>query len=160
MMNSIAMKTGWILIAVLFFWGCGPSGNEQSGQEDSGTTESELSAFEMEHGIGPVEEPVTLGELDPEMIKTGAQLFKTKCSACHRMEERYVGPALGDVFESRTPTYVMNMVLNPDEMVKRHPDAKKMLAEYLSPMPNQNLTREQARAIVEYLASSGDQDEK
>ena len=62
-----------------------------------------------------------------------------------------MGPPLGDVLGHRTPTYVMNMILNPQEMYERHPAAKQMLAEYLSYMPNQGLTAEEARAVVEYL---------
>ena len=43
------------------------------------------------------------------------------------------------------------MALNPEEMLKAHPEVKKLLAQYYTPMPNQNITREEARAIVEYL---------
>ncbi|MCX8011211.1 MAG: mS29 family ribosomal protein, partial [Ignavibacteria bacterium] len=60
-------------------------------------------------------------------------------------------PAQRDVLDRRTPEYVMNMMLNPDEMLKRHPEAKKMFAEYLTPMTNQNLTMDEARAILEYF---------
>ena len=111
----------------------------------------------MEHGIGPVDEVVSLESLDPDMVESGAEVFRTKCSACHKMSERYVGPALGDIFETRSPAYVMNMILNPEGMLKEHPEAKKMLGQFLTPMPNQNLTREQARSIVEYLASENGQ---
>ena len=45
----------------------------------------------------------------------------------------------------------MNMILNPEEMVQRHPEAKAMLAEYIAPMANQSLTQEEARAILEYI---------
>ena len=74
-----------------------------------------------------------------------------KCAACLKLEERYVGPPLGTVLSNRTPAYVMNMILNPDEMVKNHPEAKAMLAQFLTPMPNQNLTEDEARAVLEYL---------
>ena len=62
-----------------------------------------------------------------------------------------MGPPLGGVLDHRTPTYVLNMILNPQEMYERHPEAKQLLAEYLSYMPNQGLTRDQATAVVEYL---------
>lgn len=153
-MNHIGKNTGWILIVALLMWGCSSSTEDgQSGGQDAGTSSSGLTSFEMEHGIGPVDEAISIGDIDEDMAETGAEIFKTKCSACHKISERYVGPALGDVFETRSPTYVMNMILNPDEMVKEHPEAKKMLSQFLTPMPNQNLTRDQARAIVEYLAS-------
>jgi hypothetical protein len=63
----------------------------------------------------------------------------------------YVGPALGEVTTRRTGAFIMNMILNPQEMVERHPVAKQMLAERMSFMANQNLTMDEARAVLEYL---------
>ena len=37
----------------------------------------------------------------------------------------------------------------------RHPEAKKLLGEYMTQMPNQQLTPRDARAIVEYLRTQG-----
>lgn len=116
---------------------------------------AELTPFQQEHGIGPVTEVVTLGAFDHELAEDGKELFDTKCSACHKLGERYVGPALGEVLTRRTPTYVLNMILNPEEMYQKHPVAKQLLAEYLSYMPNQALTQDQARAVVEYLRPEG-----
>ena len=46
----------------------------------------------------------------------------------------------------------MNMILNPDVMVQEDPIAKKLLMENNgSPMANQNLTNEEARAVLEYF---------
>ena len=45
----------------------------------------------------------------------------------------------------------MNMILNPEEMIKEDPIAMELLAEYASPMTNQNLTEEEARQVVEYM---------
>jgi mono/diheme cytochrome c family protein len=138
--------------------GNGDSGNQQQTQ-DKNQNESGLSAFEQEHGIGPVTETITLGdEIDMEVAQEGKELFDLKCTACHKLNERYIGPALNDVFERRSPAYVMNMILNPDGMVKNHPEAQKMLQEHnMSPMPNQGLTQEEARAIVEFIASDLEQ---
>lgn len=116
---------------------------------------AQLTPFQQEHGIGPVTEVVTLGAFDHELAEDGKELFATKCSACHKVGERYVGPDLAGVLERRTPTYVLNMILNPQEMYEKHPVAKGLLAEYLSYMPNQQLTQEQARAVVEYLRPEG-----
>lgn len=154
MKNRIKQITGLAIVLSLIMVGCGSNGessNQSPGKASS--TESGLTEFEQEHGIGPVKDVITIGEIDMEMVEKGKELFRTKCSACHKTSERYIGPALGDVLERRSPSFVMNMILNPDEMVKKHPVAKKMLAEFLSPMPNQNLEREEARAIIEFLAS-------
>ncbi len=75
--------------------------------------------------------------------------------SCHKLGERFIDPALGDVLSRRTPRYVLNMILNPDKMVKRHPEAKKLLTEYLAPMAQQNLSPDDARAVLEYIRSAG-----
>ncbi len=118
----------------------------------SASTSAGLSPAELEHGIGPVKafEP---GPIDDALVSTGEELFRLKCSACHRVEERYIGPALGDVTTKRSPAYIMNMILNPVEMTQRHPEARALLAEYAAPMADQSLSEEEARALLEYLRS-------
>lgn len=145
-------------LSLILFSGCGgaESGND-AGRSSSDKDNNALTEFQLAHGIGPVTESIEINTVNSELAEKGEDIFKTNCSACHKMSERYVGPALGDVLDKRSPAYVMNMILNPDEMVKKHPEAKKMLAEFMTPMPNQNLQKEEARAIVEYLALVGQQ---
>ena len=126
--------------------GGAPAPAAQSSQDQGG-----LSAFELEHGIGPVTEVVVLGPVDEGLAATGHEVFEAKCTACHKLGEKYVGPALGEVTTRRSPAYVMNMILNPMEMVERHPVAKQLLAEHMTFMANQGLTVEEARAVLEYL---------
>jgi len=122
-----------------------------AGSSGSAAPGAELTAFEQKNGVGPVKEEVALGPLDKEMAERGEQVFEAKCSACHKMSERYVGPALGQVTERRTAAYIMNMILDPQDMYTRHPVAKQLLAEHLTQMPNQGLTRDEARMVVEYF---------
>jgi cytochrome c2 len=111
-----------------------------------------LTAFELEHGIGPITSPVVLpASVDKAAAASGAQVFEQKCSACHKMDERYVGPPLGDITKRRSPAFVMNMALNPLGMVEKHPETKKLLAEYFVAMPNQNISPDEARQVLEYL---------
>lgn len=137
---------------------CGGGKADTGGAASTTTTSSGaapaaggLSDFELKHGIGPVTEEVTLGPLDAALAKQGEAVFEGKCSACHKAAERYVGPPLGGVVGRLSPAFVMNMVLNPEGMYTRHPDVRKLLAEYMTQMPNQQLTRDDARAVVEYL---------
>lgn len=153
MKQTISITTV-VLSLVFIMIGCG--GDESSGQQDKKMPQEDasgLTAFEEEHGIGPVSEVIVINEVDKELAQKGAELFELKCSACHKVNERYIGPAMNDVLDRRSPTYVMNMILNPDGMTKNHPEAKKLLQEYMSPMPNQGLSQEEARAIVEFFAS-------
>jgi mono/diheme cytochrome c family protein len=144
----------WLaVLALALVVGCS-SKPDQGGEPAAGgpaPAASGLSAFEEEHGIGPVKEAVVLGPLDEELAEKGEEVFEGKCTACHKMGEKYVGPALGEVTTRRSPTFIMNMILNPMEMVERHPVGKQLLAEHMTFMANQGVTVEEARAIVEYL---------
>jgi len=101
-------------------------------------------------GVGPISE-IVLTEIDDALVSSGKELFETKCSACHKVEKRFVGPAIRGVIERRSPEWIMNMILDPDKMVKENKVAKDLLAEYLSPMANQSLTQDETRAILEYF---------
>lgn len=142
-------------LAVALALACGGGEGGEGARDEAGhqeeAKEGELSAFELEHGIGPIKERLTLGPIDAGLAATGKGIFELKCTACHKMGEKYVGPALGEVTTRRSPEYVMNMILNPMEMVEHHPVAKQLLAEHMTFMANQNLTVEEARAVLEYL---------
>ncbi|HLT46142.1 MAG TPA: cytochrome c [Rubricoccaceae bacterium] len=99
----------------------------------------------------PFQGALALGPVDAALAAEGEALFGTRCSACHKLDERYVGPALRGVTERRDPAWVMNMILAPDKMIQVDPDAQALFAEYGVPMTNQNLTEAEARALVEYL---------
>ena len=112
-----------------------------------------LTSVELEQGIGPIRD-LELGPVDAELASTGEAAFTLKCSACHKLDERYVAPPLGEVLSRRRPEFVMNMILNASEMVQRHPEIQKLLAEYFTPMTVQVTEESEARAILEYLRSA------
>ncbi|MGK9476931.1 c-type cytochrome [Melioribacter sp. OK-6-Me] len=113
-----------------------------------------LTVFEYENGIGPIKEKINIPEqINQIMAESGKEIFEAKCTQCHKLNERYTGPALGDVTQRRSPEYIMNMILNPTEMTQKHPEAKKLLGLYATQMTFQNVTQEDARKILEYLRS-------
>lgn len=136
--------------------GCGGGSREESKSKIPAEVRGDLTDEEFVKGIGPVKS-IELEVLNPVLADTGAKIFSIKCVACHKMDARLVGPPLEGVTTRRSPEFIMNMILNPEEMVKRHPQVKEMLATYFVPMTFQNVTREDARAILEYLRSN-DQD--
>lgn len=152
-MKSYIIKIfGLLTLTLVLLVGCSGETENSESDNDSQQEEQELTDFEMTNGIGPVTEEITIDEIDPELAKEGIKVFDMKCGACHKMDERYVGPPLGGILNARTPAYVMNLVLNTDEMLDKHPVAKSVSSEYPTRMTNQQLTREKARAVVEYLA--------
>jgi cytochrome c551/c552 len=131
--------------------GCGEKAGEERKDESHEEEEEQLTPFQLENGLGPIKEKFELGALDPALAAKGKEVFEAKCSMCHKMDSTYVGPSLSEVTARRTPAYIMNMILNPQEMVEHHPVAKQLLAERMTFMPNQQLSQEDARAVLEYL---------
>ena len=147
------LKVFVLVAASVVTLSCGSDGKKTETSTDQPQVEAkeEVSTDPMQDkGIGPVKS-ITLGEIDEAMVAEGHELFKTKCSACHKEDKRFVGPALAGVTERRTPEWIMNMILNPEGMVAENPIAKQLLPQYLSPMANQSLTEDEARKILEYF---------
>jgi len=101
-------------------------------------------------GIGPVKQ-VTLGSLDPKSAARGKKIFETKCLACHKFKEKVVGPPLADVTKRRSPEWIMNLMVNTNEMVQKDPIVKGMIAVYMTKMTFQDVSRKEARDILEYF---------
>jgi len=140
-----------LFLGLVVFTSCGDNTSKEPSKTDKTENTSGLTAFELENGIGPVKKKLELGPIDPVLVKKGQEIFDSKCAACHKLDERYVGPAQRDIIKRRTPEYIINYMLNPDENLQRHPEAKKLLAEYMTPMPNQNLTIDDAKALLDYF---------
>lgn len=144
------------LIAFILF-SCGGQGSttDQVVQEvktEPAVPADPYDAWETNHGIGPVTAFDLPAEIDQDLVAKGAEVYKIKCTACHKTDKRFIGPSPAGIFEKRTPAWVMNMILNPEEMVKQDPIAKKLLIEFNgAPMANQNLTEEEARAVLEFF---------
>jgi len=151
-------KTAWAFMIVaitLFAVGCG-GGSKEAGSEDAAPPKSMVEEEKEEDpmankGIGPITS-LTLGEVDAELAAQGMEVYNQMCTACHKPDVKYIGPAPKGIMERRSPEWIMNMILNPVEMVEKDPVAKALLIEYNgAPMANQNLTEDQARAVLEYF---------
>ncbi|RTE54583.1 cytochrome c [Arenibacter aquaticus] len=141
--------------------GCGEKKEEKKDGFEMNRTKKEVKAepvsegvpVDMDNkGVGPIKSVTFADEIDTELAAKGQKTFSTICVACHMAEQRLIGPALKGVFDRRSPEWVMNMILNPDGMLKEDPIAKALLKEYNNAvMLNQNLSEEDARAVAEYL---------
>lgn len=104
-----------------------------------------------EFGIGPVKEEMKLAPVDAALYTKGEQIFNTKCVACHKFGTRLVGPPLKDVTKRRRPEWIMNQILNPIEMTQKDKTSKELFAQYLIQMTFQDVTQDDARALLEYM---------
>jgi mono/diheme cytochrome c family protein len=106
----------------------------------------------LNKGLGPITEVKLDAAVDQALADKGKQVYDKMCTACHKPTEKFIGPAPKGILDRRSPEWVMNMILNPEQMVKEDPIAKQLLKEFNgSPMANQNLTQDEARAVLEYF---------
>ncbi len=156
-----------LLIFTLFVFSCG--GEDEKKEEKAKvtlkkqTTEKKVDVKKTttkpsetidltNKGVGPIKSLTLPTEIDQAMVAKGADIYKKMCTACHRPDKKFIGPGQKGVLTRRTPEWIMNMILDPEGMVKNDPLAKALLMEFNgSPMANQNLTEEEARAVLEYF---------
>jgi cytochrome c len=153
------MKISNLIIPVLslsLLFSCGGNSNESSADGPK-TPPKSMIADEVDPkdniGVGPITEAITLPEtIDDALVAEGKEVYEAMCTACHKPDKKFVGPPPAGIMDRRNPTWVMNMILDPEKMTKEDPIAKKLLIEYNgAPMANQGLTQDQARAILEYF---------
>ena len=151
-MKNSALAFTSLTIITLLLSACG--GDEEKSNDSAPADNKPAAALDpkTDPGIGPIKSLTLPATIDQGMAKTGAALFVAKCSACHKPTEKFIGPAPKGVLERRNPVWVMNMILNPMEMIMKNPTAKQLLMDNnMAMMADQNLKEEEARAILEYF---------
>ena len=147
------------LSVVLFSCGASPKKEESKGFEMS-RTKTQASAGESagvpvdlnNKGIGPISSYSFSPEVNTTLSEQGKGIYNSKCTACHMANQRMSGPALSGVYERRSPEWVLNLLLNTDEMLKKDPITIALLKEHNNAiMNNQNLSEDEAKAVAEYL---------
>ena len=103
-------------------------------------------------GVGPITNVILEDKVNISMANSGEKLFNQLCTSCHMINEDYIGPAMSGILDRRSPEWIMNMILNPIQMLEEDPIAIELLKEYdFEYMYNQNLLEEEAREILEYF---------
>ncbi len=98
------------------------------------------------------EADLKLGDIDPSLVEKGKTTYDVKCQACHSMgDKRIVGPGWKGITTKRKPEWIMNMIVHTDAMLETDAEAQKMLEECLVRMPNQNLSHDEARQVLEFM---------
>lgn len=123
-------------------------------EEQPAMAEANPESYDPKRGEGKwTAELLALTEtLDAAKAEAGEKASNVKCASCHKFtDERLVGPGWKDVTKRRTPEWLMNFITNPDPMLDKDPEAQAMLELCLVRMPNQNLTDDEARGILEFM---------
>lgn len=142
-----------ITTAGIFFIACGGGVDKDAKPIDV----QELTKNQPEtHGTEVKADEIKLtNPLNAEMVTVGKNIYDLKCMSCHRLtEEKLVGPGWKNVTKRREPLWIVNMITNVDMMLESDPEAQKLLEQCLVRMPNQNLSREEARKVIEFMRSN------
>ena len=151
-MKKVLLLSG----AMVILYACSNSSSEnKSGEEKTAPATTEKPAATdagNEKGIGKFQDVKLDPKLDAAMAVKGQTIFDVKCGACHKLtDERLVGPGWKGVTSRHRPEWIMNFSTNVDEMLSKDPKAQAMLEVCLVRMPNQNLSDEDARSILEFM---------
>lgn len=108
------------------------------------------------HGAELKEGDVVLSTpLEQAKVTAGKATYELKCQSCHRLtEEKLVGPGWKGVTQKRQPVWIMNMITNVEMMLEKDPEAQKLLEQCMVRMPNQNISKDQARELLEFMRSN------
>ena len=112
-------------------------------------------------GVRKDEKPIDIHDLaknqplNNDWVSVGKSTYELKCMSCHRLSEvKLVGPGWKGVTQRRKPLWIINMITNVDMMLEKDPEAQKMLEQCLVRMPNQNITPDEARKVIEFMRSN------
>jgi cytochrome c2 len=161
--SGMNQKTTFALaiIASCTFFAALTSCGDDSAKKEETTTEqkttdqpasggSEVHGPEVKEGDVKLENP-----LNAQWVGSGKSTYELKCQSCHKLtDERLVGPGWKDVTKRRSPAWIMNMITNVDMMLASDAEAQKLLEQCLVRMPNQNISQDEARQILEFMRSN------
>ena len=101
-------------------------------------------------GIGPVSN-LELALINDSLMKTGLGLFKDRCSKCHTMEYKNAGPDISDILAIRKPEWIVNFLLNKEEMLLRDSLAIRTRVKYKADCGSNITIETEALELLEYL---------
>lgn len=103
-------------------------------------------------GVGRFDTVHLTHPIDQKMASDGQDIYETKCFACHKLtSELLVGPGWYGVTKRRTPEWIMNWITNTKVMLDKDQAAQADMVVCLIRMPNQDLSDEQARQVLEFM---------
>ncbi len=131
-------------------------GNTGEKKADAKKKPASISSDKPDLGIGPIK-TIKLDSINADLVDAGKLLFTQKCTVCHQLDTKKVGPPLRDVAKRDTPEFIMNMVMNPIEMEQKNATVKKLIGQYQTYMSISGITQPQARSLLEYLRWAAEQ---
>lgn len=95
---------------------------------------------------------------DADVIAAGEKLFRQNCAACHRIQEKLIGPGLANVYDRRDIAWIQAFVKNSQKVIQSgDPYAVDMFEEYNQiVMPPVDFSDEEILSILAYIKDQTD----
>jgi cytochrome c2 len=142
-----------MLLAGALFYACS-NGSDTANKQNTETPKAatENPSYDPHRGEGKFTNVEVSDKLDAAKADAGNKVYDMKCSACHKLTaEKLVGPGWSGVTTRHTPAWIMNFITNTDAMIDKDPAAQAQLEICLVRMPNQNLSDDDARNLLEFM---------
>ena len=136
---SIILTIGAFVISIYLFGVCVLAYNEMGIAQDV--------------GCGVVADDYVIAE-ESFSDHPGAQIFKANCKACHAIDRKLVGPALGGVMYRQDSLWLVQWIRNSSKMIADgDPMAVALFEEYnkLQMTSFTSLSDEDMKNLLEYL---------
>jgi len=157
MKHNTILTTAALCFSLSFLAACGGNTAGRQAADQTSVTEQKEDASLLQPKVDLVkDEDIKLGSaLDQALVTEGEKTYQLKCQSCHKLTgEKLVGPGWEGITKRRTPAWIVNMITNTDAMLESDPEAQKLLEQCLVRMPNQNISQEDAREVLEFMRSN------
>lgn len=143
-MRNVRIPRSLAALALAAVVACGEGPPEEGRSAAGDETADQASGIPVEAPSGPV---------DQALAERGESLYMQKgCVGCHTIGKgRLTGPDFAEVESWKDFEWFYHMVTNPDSMTRNDPTAKRLLQEYMTPMPDLNVQPDEVRALYEYI---------
>jgi mono/diheme cytochrome c family protein len=147
-MKRILSTTG-VFFVLFLIGGCGSSTQSENATTNASAPKKDSVA---DKGIGKFKDIKLNSPLDESMASNGKAVYDAKCIACHKLtNEKLVGPGWAGISNRRTPEWIMNFITNTNVMLDSDLVAQQLMVICTTRMPNQNLSDDMARCVLEYM---------
>lgn len=157
MRKLLVLSTVFLFIAAIT--SCGGNNSPKKTTEETTITDDATAqtgngnpSYDPNRGEGKFTNVELGSSLDAAKAELGNQVFQVKCSSCHKLTgEKLVGPGWAGVTKRHRPEWIMNFITNTDAMIDKDPKVQAQLELCLVRMPNQNLSDDDARNLLEFM---------
>lgn len=145
-----------VVLFIVFAASCGGNNSEKTAETSTeattASTDENNPSYDLHRGEGKFTDVELSASLDAVKAGLGEKVAQVKCSSCHKLtDEKLVGPGWAGVTQRHKPEWIMNFITNTDVMINKDPEVQAQLELCLVRMPNQNLSDDDARNLLEYM---------